>query len=66
MLAIAANPDDALPYLMLASLYTTLIQQTRVGPREAAVGYAPLSPFPPMLRRVQIATALHRALALAN
>ncbi|HBI41923.1 MAG TPA: hypothetical protein DDY78_03575 [Planctomycetales bacterium] len=54
--AIAAKPDDAPTYQYLAQNYMTLAQQTREGARAGAIGY------PLLLRRVQIAAALRRAL----
>ena len=54
--AIAAKSDDATTYQYLARNYLALIGETREGVQARAVGY----PF--LLRRVQIAAALHRAL----
>jgi hypothetical protein len=54
--AIVAKADDAPTYQYLARNYMTLAQQTREGGRAGVVGY------PILLRRVQIAAALRRAL----
>ncbi len=54
--AIAVKSDDGPTYQNLAQNYLTLNRQTREGAKAANLGY------PILLRRVQIATALHRAL----
>jgi hypothetical protein len=54
--AIAVKSDDAPTYQYLAQNYLTLTEQTREGARASAVVY------PILLRRVQIAAALRRAL----
>jgi tetratricopeptide (TPR) repeat protein len=70
--ALAVNADDAATYQFLAQAYNLLTDYTRAGIRERAVAYARLDeanrprgdPFPLVLKRVQIATALRRALEL--
>jgi hypothetical protein len=62
--AAAVKPDDAPAYEYLAQTYFSLHEQTREGPDASSVAYPPGLPFPYVLRRVQIATALRRALLI--